>query len=253
MPNPFRPLGPAGFSQISWINFPGGGQVLERLLGLRINLRDVYSLASRDSILGPLVQGFEGLKPPRSPTVFESAVSAIACQQTKLTHGIRLLNDLAESCGLAMAEDGIAHAFPRPEDLVALGSKDPYKLQTIRSMGFKFHQADSIFELARSMVVRDLDLESITTLTDEEALARLVALPGVNRWTAECVLLRGMGRLDVFPADDVDARKSLQRWLHLPKPVGHADVGHIRRPWKPYAGLIYFYLLLSAGVSKNSS
>jgi DNA-3-methyladenine glycosylase II len=87
----------------------------------------------------------------------------------------------------------------------------------------------------------------------ETALARLGTLPAVGRWTAQFVLLRGLGRLHVFPADDVDARNSLQRWLHLPNPVSHSDVAHIRPRWKPYAGLIYFCLLLRAGATVSSS
>lgn len=96
--------------------------VLERLLGLRIDLRAFYDVALRDSSLGPLAREFQGLKPPRVPTVFESVVSAIACQQTKLTEGIHLLNRLAELRGLAITGEGGAHGFPRPEDLATLGA-----------------------------------------------------------------------------------------------------------------------------------
>jgi DNA-3-methyladenine glycosylase II len=222
-------------------------RVLKRLLGLQIDLRDFYRLASPDSRLGPLVQEFQGMKPPQSPTVFESVVSAIACQQKKLAEGIRLLNHLSESRGLAIADDGRAHAFPRPEDLVGLDSG------TLHSMGFSKHKANCILWLARSIFDEYLDLENITTLTDEAAHALLVALSAVGHWGAQFVLLRGLGRLHVFPADDVDARNSLQQWMHRQKPVGHSDVGHIRDPWKPYAGLIYFYLLLKASASTSSS
>jgi DNA-3-methyladenine glycosylase II len=240
-------------------------RVLERLLGLQIDLRDWYRLASHDSELGPLVRELQGMKPPRLPTVFESVVSAIACQQTTLTDGIRLLNRLTEYCGHAITKRGRAHAFPRAEDLVGFASTDPYLSavggpyainllpKALREMGFKPHKACSIVEVASRIVDGKLDLEGITTLTNEEARARLVKLPGVNLWAAQSVLLRGLGRLDVFPADDVDARNSLQRLLGLSKPIGHADVGHIRPPWKPFAGLIYFHLLLRPAASTSSS
>ena len=100
-------------------------RVLDRLLGLHIDLRDFYHLASDDSSLGPLVREFEGMKPPRLPTVFESVVSAIACQQTKLTNGIRMLNRLAERFGPAIAKRRRAHAFPCPKDLDTFASKNP--------------------------------------------------------------------------------------------------------------------------------
>jgi DNA-3-methyladenine glycosylase II len=181
-------------------------------------------------------------------------VSAIACQQRKLAEGIDLLNRLAKRCALAMTEDRRACAFPRPEDLVRLGvGPASFGPRTLRDLGFSSHKANSILDLAWSIVEGNLDLEKITTLTDDAALSRLAALPAVGRWGAQFVLLRGLGRLHVFPADDVDARTSLQQWLHLQKPVGHSDVGHIRPRWKPYAGLIYFYLLLRAGATASSS
>jgi DNA-3-methyladenine glycosylase II len=73
----------------------------------------------------------------------------------------------------------------------------------------------------------------------------LQGLRGVGRWTAEYVMLRGLGRLDVFPGDDVAAQKKLQNWLHLPGPLSYDDVQNVTGPWHPYAGFVYFHLLLT--------
>ncbi|HEX5085711.1 MAG TPA: hypothetical protein VFY40_27065 [Blastocatellia bacterium] len=56
--------------------------------------------------------------------------------------------------------------------------------------------------------------------------------------------MRGPGRLHVFPGDDVGARNNLQRWLRLEKPLDYEGTRHALIRWKPYAGLIYFHLLL---------
>ena len=56
-----------------------------------------------------------------------------------------------------------------------------------------------MIELARAVTEGGLDLESVAALPHEAALARLQRLRGVGRWTAEYVLLRGVGRMDVFP------------------------------------------------------
>ncbi len=87
-------------------------------------------------------------------------------------------------------------------------------------------------------------LEDIETLDDESALIRLRQLRGVGLWTAEYVLLRGLGRIRLFPGDDVGARKNLQRWLKLKEPIGYEDVRSILSRWEPYAGLLYFHFLL---------
>ena len=55
-------------------------QLLERLLGLRIDLSDWYQTAGGDPRMRVLADKFRGLKPPRFPTIFETLVNAFACQ-----------------------------------------------------------------------------------------------------------------------------------------------------------------------------
>jgi DNA-3-methyladenine glycosylase II len=76
-------------------------------------------------------------------------------------------------------------------------------------------------------------------------IERLVELKGVGRWTAEYVLLRGLGRLDIFPGDDVGARKTLAHFLGKKKPLDYDGVRRAVAGWQPYAGLVYFHLLLA--------
>ena len=63
------------------------------------------------------------------------------------------------------------------------------------------------------------------------------------------MLLRGLGRLHVFPGDDVGAQKRLARWFRRSRPLDYAGVGRAVERSAPYAGLVYFHLLLD-GLSK---
>ncbi len=81
-------------------------------------------------------------------------------------------------------------------------------------------------------------------MPDREAVERLEQLRGVGRWTAEYVLLRGLGRWHLFPGDDVGARNNLSRWLKLRKPLDYPRVKRVLARWEGYGGLIYFHLLL---------
>jgi len=74
----------------------------------------------------------------------------------------------------------------------------------------------------------------------------LVAIRGVGRWTAEYVLLRGLGRTDVFPGDDVGARNNLERWLRLRSKLDYDRVQNLLRKWTGYGGLIFLHLLLKS-------
>lgn len=91
----------------------------------------------------------------------------------------------------------------------------------------------------------ELDLEALHGLDDAAALDRLRAIPGVGRWTAEYVLLRGLGRLDNFPGDDVGGQARLHDMLHLAARPDYDEVQHLLNRWRPYRGLMYFFLLLA--------
>lgn len=211
---------------------------LERLLGLRADLRSFYRLAAEHRRLHELTSRFRGLKPPRFPTVWEGLVNGIACQQFSLTVGILLLNRLAALCGLPFGDGAIRHAFPRPEELARAAP------ESLRSQGFNTAKTRELIGLGKAITSGQLDLNALEALDNQEATARLLELPGVGRWTAEYVLLRGLGRVDVFPGDDVGARTNLARWLRLREPLDYGRVMRVTNKWKPYGGLVYFHLLL---------
>jgi DNA-3-methyladenine glycosylase II len=210
--------------------------VLQRLLGLQVDLRRFYAFATRETRLNRLARRFMGLRPPRFLTLFEALVNGISCQQLSLTVGVTLLNRLAAQYGLAFGSD--AHAFPRPEDLRRADLGD------LRKLGYSRQKGLAVAELSQAVADGRVDLEAIDSLNDLEATERLRQVRGVGRWTAEYALLRGLGRTHLFPGDDVGARQNLQRWLQLRRRLDYRQVRRILSRWKPYGGLIYFHLLL---------
>jgi DNA-3-methyladenine glycosylase II len=213
---------------------------LDRLLGLSIDLSAFAEMAAGDSLLGPLAVRMRGLKPPRFPTVFEALVNAVACQQLSLAVGIQLLNRLTDRHGRAWEDADGPRAFPDPERLAGLRPDD------LRHHGFSLTKARSIIEAARAIVDGDLDLERLGQLDDAEVIERLTRLHGIGRWSAEYVLLRGLGRLHIFPGDDVGAHNKLRRLFQIEARLDYDAVGQLVGRWDPYAGLVYFHLLLDS-------
>jgi len=213
---------------------------LGRLLGLDVDLSEFYRQARHDPHLGPLARRYRGLKPPRFPTMFECLANAIACQQLTLTVGIVLLNRLAETYGPTWPRRSRAasHAFPDAADLT---SATPAGL---RSLGLSTHKAEYLLELAHVVTDDELNLAALSTVDNDSASASLQDLRGVGRWSAEYALLRGLGRLGVFPGDDVGARNNLGRLLGLDTPMDYAGVRRAVAQWAPYVGLAYFHLLM---------
>lgn len=208
---------------------------LRRLLGIDVDLSAFYRFAKSDKRLAPMAERFRGFKPPRFLTLFEGLVNGITCQQLSLTVGIILLNRLVEHYG---PELGGKHAFPEPNDLSSL---DPEELAVL---GYSHNKARSIIELAQAIRANRFQPAILEDASNQEARARLQQLRGIGRWTAEYALLRGLGRTDVFPGDDVGARNNLEKWLRLRKPLTYDSTRRVLKRWAPFGGLIYFHLLL---------
>lgn len=208
---------------------------LGTMLGLNIDLRAFHRLAKGDPRLPGLIDPFLGFKPPRLPSVFEALVNGIACQQLSLHVGLILLNRLSRAFGKSIGEH---HAFPRPIDLASASPSHLVKF------GFSSRKAQVILATARAVLEGSLHLEALAALDTAAAQHRLVAMKGIGRWTAQYILLRGLGRLDVFPADDVGSQNKMQHWLRRKQRPDYEQMHRILAPWRPYRGLIYFYLLL---------
>jgi DNA-3-methyladenine glycosylase II len=210
------------------------------MLGLDLDLQPFYALLDTDEVIGALVKQFMGVEPLRFPSLFEALVNAIACQQVTLDVGILMLNRLAEKFGVEFDADGtLLHAFPRPDDLA------PVSEEEIKMTGFSHQKARPLKELAIGIVTNEIKQTELEEMTNEKAVEYLSTLRGFGRWSAEYVLLRGLGRLDTFPGDDVGAHNNLQRLFHLDQKPGYEEIKKLTTRWHPYEGLVYFHLLLN--------
>lgn len=206
---------------------------LARLLGLDVDLSGFYMRAARDSMLSELAERYRGVKPPRFPTMFECMLNAVACQQLSIAAGMTLLNRLAGATG---SRGGAPPAFPEPSDVLGLSRS------ALQTLGFSQRKAETILELADAAAAGELELESFEHLDDAAVVEALVRRRGIGPWSADYVLLRGLGRLHVFPRGDSGALAGLRKFLIGTKLADDPDAA-LRR-WAPDAGLVYFHLLL---------
>lgn len=214
--------------------------LVTKMLGLNIGLGPFYELVTNEPALNLLAEQFKGVKPTRYPTLFEALVNAIACQQVSLDAGISLLNRLTQTFG-ARFKDSTSefYAFPNPEEL--LGDSE----ESLQQLGFSRQKSRAIWNLAYGLANSDIDLDQLESASNVDAIAYLQSIRGIGRWSAEYVLLRGLGRLDVFPGDDIGGQNNIQLLLNLQDRPDYTELGRIAAKWHPFAGLIYFHLLLN--------
>jgi DNA-3-methyladenine glycosylase II len=211
---------------------------VQHALGISIDLGDFKRFVRAHPDLRALATRFDGMKPTRFPSLFESMVNAVACQQLSLAVGITLLGRLSEAYGRVPPNAPGRYAFPQPEDVLTTSPRQ------LRQLGFSERKARSIIAIAHAIANGLVTCGQLDTLDDSAAAKMLTSLPGIGRWSAEYVLLRGLGRLNVFPADDVGARHNLERVLDVPGPLDYQSTRDLTTRWQGFAGLVYFHLLL---------
>lgn len=105
----------------------------------------------------------------------------------------------------------------------------------LRAAGLSGQKVAYARSLAELVAAGALDLHSLPK-DDEEAIARLVQVKGIGRWSAEIYLLFAEGRPDIWPAGDLAVQVSVGRIMGLEERPSEKQVRAIAEPWRPHRG-----------------
>ncbi len=124
------------------------------------------------------------------------------------------------------------------DDLAAVAA---LPVETLRAAGLSGQKASYVHALARACVDDGLDFAALPA-DDEAAIARLVAVKGIGRWSAEIYLLFADGRGDVFPAGDLAVQIELGRILGLDARPSEKRTRELAAPFSPDRGALAVFL-----------
>ena len=211
--------------------------LVARMLDVGRDLTPVRALVAEDATLAPLVERLAGLKPPRFATLWEAFCQIVPFQQVSLSAAVATLNRFVIALGPEVVVDGARYwGIPTPDAVAAID------IDRLRACGLSAAKAQTLRTLAERALAGELEVDSLERLSDEEAIIRLTRLPGIGRWSAQVALLRGLGRLSVFPSGDSGAARGLRDLFPLhpqPESAAHALLERLG-PWRGY---LYFLLL----------
>ncbi|HXH81425.1 MAG TPA: AlkA N-terminal domain-containing protein [Candidatus Tectomicrobia bacterium] len=220
---------------------------VRRIFGLDADLAGFYRMAKGDPVLATLVEPLHGLRPSLSPAPLELLVHAIAAQQVNLTFAFTCRARLVRRYGTPVALDGVTvWAFPDAATL----ARAP--VRSLRAMQYSVRKAEYIRDLARAVATGALDLDALAAAPDADVIARLTALRGLGRWTADWFLARGCGR-SVCPAGDLAVRKAFARFYARGRPVGEAAIRRRARAWGEHQSLAVHYLLAALRLDRAAA
>ncbi len=114
--------------------------------------------------------------------------------------------------------------------------------QTLRGVGLSGQKVSYLRDLCARIADGRLILDELDVLDDEEVIARLIAVKGFGRWTAEMFLMFRLHRPDVLPVGDLGIVNAVQRLYGLRKRPDPKRLMKLGEPWRPYRSVACWYL-----------
>ncbi|WP_072922791.1 DNA-3-methyladenine glycosylase family protein [Chryseobacterium sp. OV279] len=177
-------------------------------------------LASQDADLKLILEN-HGYPPmwTRANT-FESLVHIILEQQVSLASALAALNKLKEKITEIV-----------PENILRLSDEEMRECYVSRQKNIY------IKGLANAIVKGEIDLEELSTMSNDEARETLVNLKGIGNWTVDVYLMFTLQRTDIFPIGDLAAVNAVKRLKQLPKTTAKEEILEISEKWKPFRSI----------------
>ena len=112
--------------------------------------------------------------------------------------------------------------------------------ETLRAAGLSRQKASYARSLAEEVVSGRLDLDNLPA-DDEEAIAQLVRVKGIGRWSAEIYLLFAEGRADIWPAGDLAVQIEVGRLLGHDQRPSEKLTRTLAEAWRPHRGALAIF------------
>ena len=184
----------------------------------------VEALAQRETAFANVVERHGIPEPRRSDPGAHTLLRTIVGQQVSIAAAASVWRKLEALLG----ED-----IP-PEALLAAD------FDALRACGLSRQKQGYARSLCELVVSGELDLAGLPA-GDEEAIAQLVRIKGIGRWSAEIYLLFAEGRHDIWPAGDLAVQAGIARILGLPERPSEKAARDLAERWRPHRGAVAIF------------
>ncbi|MCR6490519.1 DNA-3-methyladenine glycosylase 2 family protein [Amycolatopsis sp. OK19-0408] len=203
---------------------------VERMCSLDIDGSGFRGAGERDPVVSMLQDLHPGLRPVLFASPYEAACWAVLSHRIWMSQAVRLRRGLTERYGAEVEVAGLRlPSFPPPAALA--------KLEYLPGApGQKLHRLRAVAQAAADGL---LDAATLRSMPPDEALKQVQLLPGIGRFGAELVLIRGAGHPDVFPLAETRLHEFMRQAYHVPD-AGVAELAEIAAAWAPFRSWVSF-------------
>ncbi|AGA69681.1 HhH-GPD superfamily base excision DNA repair protein [Desulfitobacterium dichloroeliminans LMG P-21439] len=187
-------------------------------------LKEIEHLKAQDPVLGQAIDQIGMIEREVTPQLFEALISSVVSQQISKKAAETVWNRLQTLLGEVNAEQ-----------------IDQTELEAIQGCGMSMRKAGYIKGIAEAAQRGEVDFEKLPTLSDDEIIKLLPALPGVGVWTAEMLLIFSLCRPDVVSFKDLAIRRGMMNCYGLNE-LTKETFDHYRQKYSPYGSVASLYL-----------
>jgi DNA-3-methyladenine glycosylase II len=205
------------------------------VLGLDQDWGAFQEVCARAPALAALLARHPGFRPVVFFSPWAAAGWSILSQRTRMSQAAALARRIAWGAGDVIAVEGeTLAAFPRPQTFLARASHPGVSQEKWRRLQ----------TVARAAMEGELDLDRLGAMPYAQARARLMELHGVGPWTADAVLVRGVGLADALPLVEPKLRAAVGWAYGLSRTPSAAEVEAIAESWRPFRTWVSILLIM---------
>ncbi len=181
---------------------------------------DARDFLSKDSLLGPIVEKYDGCLEGKG-NLFSTFVRSIVGQQISVIAADAVWSRLVDYVGDIT-----------PENFTGLS------IEQLASCGLSRSKSDYIIGVARKS--SDFLAPDFPSLSDDEINKHFVSFRGIGPWTSEMMMIFALLRPDIFSIGDIGLIKAVK--ILEPKAESKEDVLAVSERWAPFRTAASWYL-----------
>lgn len=220
-----------------------GVRRIKEIFQLEVSLQEVNAHFLQTD-LAPLFKQYSGMPLICDFDLYSCMMKTIIHQQLNIRFAYTLTERFVKQFGTE--KDGV-WVYPSAETVSKLEYEDLRKLQ------FSQRKAEYVIDTSRLIAEGKLDLNELAILSDEEFIEELVKVRGIGYWTAENILLFGLGRQNLFPVKDIGIQNALKNLYNLNEKPTIEMMLCYSEGWSPYKSYASLYLWESLDNQKARS
>ena len=178
-----------------------------------------------DPVLARVHAAAPGFRPSNFHSPYEAAIWSVLSARRQRRQAITLRQRLSERHGVAFELAGeVVHALPTPATFARID----------RIEGLQDAAVPRLHGIAEAATDGRLDLDRLTALTPEEAMAELQRLPGIGPFYGALVVVRACGLTDVLSTQEPHSRRVVQTLYGLDHEPDERELAAIAEAWRPF-------------------